>query len=139
MHSSHVENGISMHKLMQITAETLEEVKNLTLNMRAVMSDVIDTKALENGQVTASEVKNILSDFKGSMLKEVADLLQEMRGFMANSAEEKSVLTSSTNSTNAHALFACAEADSNAQKYIKFTSVLSFLKLIESKAGNFGC
>ena len=103
------------------------------------MSDIIDAKALENGQASASEVKNTLSSFKGSMLKEVQGLIQEMRGFMKNSAEEKSVVTSSTNSTNVHAPFVHADSNSNVQKCIKFPNVLSFLKMIEIKAGNFGC
>ena len=39
---------ITMFKLIQATAETLEEVKILTLNLRATESDKIDAKALKN-------------------------------------------------------------------------------------------
>ena len=50
------------------------------------------------------------------MLKEVTDLFQEMRGFMANRAEEKLVLASSTNNTNVCALSVCTEACSKVQE-----------------------
>ena len=65
-----------MYKLITITADILEEVRNLTLNMHAVILDAIDAKSLENGQVSAHEVKNILNDFKGKVLKEVQSLIK---------------------------------------------------------------
>ena len=67
----HIQTAVTIHKLIKITTDILEEVRNLTLNIRAVISDAINTKSLENGQVSASEVKNILNNFKGKVLEEV--------------------------------------------------------------------
>ena len=60
----YIETAIVMHKLINITMQTLEEVKNLTINMCVAISDAIDAKSLENGQVSASKVKNLLNNFK---------------------------------------------------------------------------
>ena len=53
----HIQTAVTMYKLINITTDTLEEVRNLTLNMRTVISDAIDAKSLENGQVSVSKVK----------------------------------------------------------------------------------
>ena len=58
-----------MHKLITITTDTLEEVRNLTLNMRVVISDAIDAKSLENSQVSAHEVKIFLIILKVKYLR----------------------------------------------------------------------
>ena len=46
--SPHVQTAVTMDKLITITIDTLEEVRNLTLNMHIVILDVIDAKSLEN-------------------------------------------------------------------------------------------
>ena len=46
--------------------------------MREKISDAIDSKSLENGQASASEVKNLLNNFNGKALEEVQSFVQEM-------------------------------------------------------------
>ena len=112
----HMQTAITLHKLISITTDALEEVRNLTLNMRAVISDAIDAKSLENGQVSAHEVKDILNDFKGKVLEEVQSLIKEMRCMSRNDNEQSSELLTRANSTNRYAPFVHADSNSNIQR-----------------------
>ena len=122
----HVQAAVTMHKLIAITTDTLEEVRNLTLNMRAVISDAIDAKSLENGQVSAHEVKNILNDFKGKVLGEVQSLIKEMRSMHRNDDVESSAISIRANSANKHAPFLYADLNSNIQRMYQVPKCFKF-------------
>ena len=65
----HVQTAITMCKLIIITVNTLEEVWNLILNIRAVISDAIDAKSLKNSHVFVYEVKIFLMILKVKYLR----------------------------------------------------------------------
>ena len=83
-------------------------------------------------------MKNILNDFKGKVLEEVQSLIKEMRYISCNDSKESSALLTRTNSANDYVPFYMLIQILAFRECIKFRSALNFLKLIKSKASNFG-
>ena len=84
--------------------------------MSAKTSDSIDAKALENGQASTSEVKDLLNGFKGKVR-----LVQQMKGFAKNNTKETSTTAYSVgNYRSTLTPFIYVEPNSNSQKCIKF-------------------
>ena len=61
---------------------TLTKLKNLNDDIKTTIHNVIDEKAMENDQVSASEVKSLLSDFQKKVTEEVKDLISEMKNYV---------------------------------------------------------
>ena len=97
--------------------------------MRATTSDGIDVKALENGQASAFEVKNLINDFKRKALEEVQSLVEEIKSFARNSTDKTSIIANNFgNDPNAFAPFMHAEPNSNIQKIHQVPKCFKFLQ-----------
>ena len=75
-----------MHQLLQVVVDILTEVKNLNLGIKLEIYNTIDKKVMENGEVSASEVKNILSTFQNKVTGEVKDLISKIKNYVNKEA-----------------------------------------------------
>ena len=74
----HIQNAMLYAKLLKLCSETLVEVKELTTNIKAVVSAAREEKVEENGHLTGERLKMMFDYYQDRVLKIIDDRMKDM-------------------------------------------------------------
>ena len=75
----HVEQMKMQRQLLTLCQQTLDKVDGLMNNFVQQMNNVFEERALESGQITATQIKTMLHDLKPTICKDVQETIHIMQ------------------------------------------------------------
>lgn len=75
----HIEQAITMQKLLTVCTKTLETVCEQTIRMKETMTEALEERALQSGNVTGARLEEMLVSFRDTILTEVTSRIEELK------------------------------------------------------------